>query len=66
MESVLNYVVQGSNVYCATVGRSQAYDQNNIYELIRKLGFSILPERIVDIIDFIGKNTMVNVFLTDV
>ena len=60
-EAVLDYAAQGSSVYRATVDLSKAYDRINIDRLIRELRCSVLPDKIVDIFEFMGKIIVVNV-----
>ena len=57
----MNYAAQAYSIHCATVDLSKAYDRFNIDRLIRELRCSDSPDKIVDIIEFIAKNTMVNV-----
>ena len=58
-ETVLKYNKEGSNVHCAMVDLSKAYDCVNIDKLVGRLRNTGMPGNVVDIISYMGKNTFV-------
>ena len=59
-ETLKNYYSEKSNVHCAMVDVSKAFDKVDHNILIQKLGNTTLPKPIIDIIDIMLKNTYVS------
>ena len=58
-ETVLKYNKEGSNVHCAMVDLSKAYDCVNIDKLVGRLRNTGMPGNVVDIISYMGYNIVV-------
>ena len=55
-----HYNDQHSEVFCAMMDLSQAYDQNNINTLCNKLRRTVPPDQNINIIGYMCGNTFVN------
>ena len=60
-ETILSYKKDKSNVHCASIDLSKAFDKVNIKILIDKLSNTSLPTPIINIISHMLTNTYVNV-----
>ena len=58
-ETVAHYSMEQTDVHCAMVDPSKAYDRIIIISLCNKLYVTNLPEHMVYCIEFRGKNTCV-------
>ena len=58
-QTVAHYNWEHTDVYCAIVDLSKAQDKIIISSLCDKLKAKYLPDQIVNLIEFIGKNTFV-------
>ena len=56
---VAHYIRGYTDVHCVMVDLSKAYVRINIKSLGDKLGVTYLPGQIVNLIDFMGKNTFI-------
>ena len=64
-EIINKYTVGGSNVHCAMVDLSKAFDMINFSILIKKLHKTGLPKQIVNIIGYMLKNTYINTLVNN-
>ena len=58
-ETITHYNSRASNVHCAMVDLSKAYDRVNISILCRKLRETTLPVKIINILQYMGFHTSV-------
>ena len=56
-ETVMHYNLKRSDVYCVLVDPSKAYDRINISLLCDKMRETDLPGQVIELIDFISKNS---------
>ena len=59
-ETVVHYNRKHTDVYCAMFDLSKAYIRINISSLCDKIKATYLPELLVNLIEFMGKNTFVS------
>ena len=60
-ETIFSYINDRSNVHCAMVDLSKAFDKINHDTLINKMRCTNLPNKILNIISFMLRNTFVNI-----
>jgi len=60
-ETILSYTGSGSNVHCAAIDLSKAFDRVNFDVMLDKLCKTDLPDSVVRVIDYMMRNTYVNV-----
>jgi len=64
-ETILSYTGANSDVHCAAIDLSKAFDRVNFDIMLDKLCSSSLPSSIVRVIDYMLRNTHVNVCYGD-